>query len=212
MRDRGYTHVRTSALSTAALRALEPHGFAVCQRLALLTSTLDPTRESMSRPVDFSNTFDNDFSLQSTSLTRLRMRRADLGRVLDVDESAFGRRWSLDEPGLCDAVSATPRARVFVARSRAIDGYVVVGATNSAHPSNGFVQRLAVHASAQRNGLGKALLRSALQWLTTRGCKTVYVNTEQTNEVALSLYQQHGFRAVPHELCVLECNLNERKA
>lgn len=203
IRDCGYTHVRTSALSASARRALEPHGFTVCQQLTLLSSTQHDGNAWAPR----SELLNSTFVFQDTSMARLRLRRAEHARVLEVDESAFGRPWCLDAVALFDAFHATRHARIFVARSHSIDGYVVVGATPSRRHTTGFVQRLAVHGSMQRNGLGKALLRHALRWLSTQGCGTVYVNTEHTNHAALSLYQHHGFRTLPHELTVLECDV-----
>ena len=208
IRDLGYAHVRTSAVSSVARRAFEAHGFTMSQELTLLAATSRDTDPLIARAA----TTNGAISIDGWSLTRLRVRRAEHRCVLHVDESAFGRQWSLDHAGLRDAFHATPRARIFTTRSRLIDGnnidgYVVAGATSSGQNNIGFIQRLAVHAAVQQNGLGKLLLRRALQWLSTQGCGTVYVNTEQTNDVALSLYRNHGFRTLPHELSVLECKM-----
>lgn len=211
IQDLGYAHVRTSAVSSVARRAFEPHGFTMSQELTLLAAT---TRDSGPHTAKATTPHDA-ISIDGGSLTRLRVRRAERRRVLHVDESAFGRQWSLDHAGLRDAFHATPRARIFTTRSRLIDGnnidgYVIAGASKSGQNAIGFIQRLAVHATVQQHGLGKVLLRRALQWLSTQGCGTVYVNTEQTNDVALSLYRNHGFRTLPHELSVLECKLTMR--
>ena len=52
----------------------------------------------------------------------------------------------------------------------------------------GYLQRLAVDPSAQRRGLGHALVADSLDWMHRRGATTAMVNTAFDNEAALGLY------------------------
>jgi dTDP-4-amino-4,6-dideoxy-D-galactose acyltransferase len=52
---------------------------------------------------------------------------------------------------------------------------------------------VAVHKSVRRSGVGKSLVRAALNWLAGQGAKTVSVVTQGRNSSALRLYERCGF-------------------
>jgi ribosomal protein S18 acetylase RimI-like enzyme len=68
----------------------------------------------------------------------------------------------------------------------------------------GYIQRLAVHPNAQRNGYGRKLVLDAMQWLGSRGMQHALVNTDSSNAAALSLYDSLGFTPLSYSLYVLE--------
>jgi ribosomal protein S18 acetylase RimI-like enzyme len=121
--------------------------------------------------------------------------------VIEVDALAFPPFWRLHEGGLEEALVATPSVRFRVAgRSRgALSGYAIAGRGGN----TGYLQRLAVHPAARGQGLGRALVVDALVWLRRRGAARAMVNTQQTNEGALALYQACGFTLLPEGLTVL---------
>jgi ribosomal protein S18 acetylase RimI-like enzyme len=51
--------------------------------------------------------------------------------------------------------------------------------------------------------LGRSLVGDVLRWMRRRGANRALVNTQQTNEAALSLYRSCGFRVLPEGLKVL---------
>ena len=187
IRGWGFTSVRTNAVSTTVATALASAGFTVAQDLVLLRRDHDAT-PAFGIPRD----------ARPKVLRRTRDHAADL---IDLDGIAFGNEWALDAPMLTDALAATTTSRIFVARrDDVLQGFVIVGLT----ARTGYIQRLAVHPSVRRSGVGARLLARALQWADKRGATHSVVNTEVDNAAALALYSKFGFEALPDRLNVME--------
>jgi ribosomal protein S18 acetylase RimI-like enzyme len=84
-----------------------------------------------------------------------------------------------------------------------IAGYAITGRAGG----HGFLQRLAVHPTWQRRGVGRALVIDGLAWLERRGVERVVVNTQLENRKALALYEGLGFRREPRCLSVLSAGV-----
>ena len=129
-----------------------------------------------------------------------RPRRREWPAMAAVDARAFSAFWHLDATGIAEACQATPFARVrVVVHGDRVAGYAVAGRSGD----SAYLQRLAVDPSVHRCGLGRALAADALAWMARRGAQVVLVNTQLTNEAALSLYLRLGFRLRPERLAVL---------
>jgi len=179
LQQAGYREVVTNALGPSACLPLVDAGFAVRGRLHLLTHDLDVLPPA-------------------SGLTR-RASRADRPAVLAADAAAFDEFWHFDAVALQEAVRATPRSHIRVTTPHEPVGYGLFGRAGAA----GYVQRLAVAPPAQNRGLGRALLDDGLRWLRARGARRVYVNTQEDNERALTLYLNAGFTRLPVGLNVL---------
>jgi ribosomal protein S18 acetylase RimI-like enzyme len=186
----GYRAALTAALAPSEQEPFLALGFTVHERLHLLTRSVDDLPE-----------------VRAGAVALRRARRADRRAILEVDGAAFLPFWHLDEAGLDDAVAATPSARLRVA-GRPDDGHVVAGyaITGRAGP-RGYLQRLAVDPSVQRQGIGAALVADGLRWLRRWGAHEVLVNTQVGNGPALALYEALGFRLQPDGLAVLRRDL-----
>lgn len=183
----GFRRVVTAALSPLEQASFLAAGFGVEQELRLLGADLLHPPAVPDGP-------------------RLRrVGRRAWKEVLGVDRAAFAEFWRFDELALKDALNATPAARFrAVADRRApIQGYAISGLAGR----RGYVQRLAVHPGAQRRGLGRRLLLDGMTWMAGRGATRAFVNTETSNERALALYQDVGFREEPMGLSVLSAGL-----
>lgn len=182
---RGYESVITAALSVAERAAFYNVGFSDQERLRLLRHDLEKVPPVPSVPMR-------------------RARRADRAAVLAVDAATFSAFWRLDEWGLDQAIGATPAARFRVIT----DGQRTVGyaITGRAGPE-GYLQRLAVHPAAQREGRGRALAIDGLHWLRRKGTRRAVVNTQVGNAAAFGLYVGLGFRPQPNDLVVLRREL-----
>lgn len=182
---RGFSRVITSALSPAEQAGFLGAGFEVHERLHLLEHDL----RGIPR-VDTSG-----------------LRRAtddDHPAVLVVDARAFPAFWRIDETSLNEALTATPNSRFRVAaRDGVVAGYAITGRAGR----RGFLQRLAVDPTFQRNGLGRALCVDALRWLRRWRVDHAVVNTQTGNAAALALYESLGFRREPSGLSVLRAAL-----
>lgn len=190
----GYSGVRTGAVSPDIADTLSRNGFRAVQDLALLSidlsrRTVPDQHEASIRPLR----------------GRFLSRHSLVDGILHIDHVAFGDQWGLDHTSLHEAVKATHRSRLFVARVGAgvPVGFVLAGATDT----SGFIQRLAVMPDHRRSGIGLQLMGAAHRWLRTRGCATAVVNTETVNQPALNLYQRCGYGRLPYGLQVLELTL-----
>jgi ribosomal protein S18 acetylase RimI-like enzyme len=187
-----YGTALTAALPSSDQRPFLDAGFEVHERLHLLVRSLAEVPPVAPPAADLR-----------------RGHQSDRPAVLAVDAAAFPPFWRLDEPGLSDALAATPSARLRVAVARTgdhpITGYAVTG--RAGH--RGYLQRLAVDPSSQGAGIGAALVVDGLRWLRRWGAKEVLVNTQEGNSSAVRLYERLGFRLQSDGLAVLRRALDQ---
>jgi len=180
----------TTALGSVEQVPFLEAGFVPRERLHLL-------RQSLSRTNTHPTTGDHN---QPEAKLRTG-RRSDLSAVLQIDKESFDTFWAFDRNGLASARKATPTHSYMVAViGDVVVGYSVTGRSGSAS----FLQRLGVSPQYRRRGIGGQLIRDSLRWARGRGAYTMLVNTQEINESALRLYQQHGFVLEKDKLCVLE--------
>lgn len=211
LRARGFSGVRTGAITDAGADSLQRLGFTTLQTLHLLDLSLIGWRPP-------------------TMPTGLPMRTRKL-RVREVDDAArtdlaaFTDAWAIDRDGIDETCAATPTHR-----ARALDGDA--GAAGDAVPGDavpgdagvpalagyaitgradhhGYLQRLAVHPAHQGQGVGLSLTLDSLGWMQRRRLTRAVVNTHTDNTAALGLYQRVGFRILPHGLTVLVRRLDD---
>jgi ribosomal protein S18 acetylase RimI-like enzyme len=93
-----------------------------------------------------------------------------------------------------------PDQRLWIASENGIIvGYAHAGPCGLPHndvtPTCGELKRLYVGSSAQKSGLGSALLHEALAWLSRPG-RTLWIGVFSKNDGAQRLYGRHGFHKV----------------
>jgi ribosomal protein S18 acetylase RimI-like enzyme len=174
----------TPALSHFEAEPFYQAGFELLERLHLLSC---PLAEAADGPVD------------SPARSRPGRRWHDKA-VLEVDGRAFSGFWRFDRMALKEAKIATPSRRFRVAR---LDGRIVGYAVTGRAGSRGYLQRLAVDPSVQGQGVGAMLVNDSFDWLRRRGAEETLVNTQETNETALRLYERLGYRRHAQGLLVL---------
>jgi ribosomal protein S18 acetylase RimI-like enzyme len=183
--EAGYATMRTGALSPRQAHQAEAAGMRCVQELALL---------DLHRPA----------TLPRPGHRTRRVRSEHLPAMAVVDRAAFGERWCLDEHMITDVRRATPshRSRLVLLRAAATGpaGFLISGRAGR----TGYIQRLAVHPSAQRSGVATALMADALRWMHRSRLERVFVNTHVENAAALELYRRHGFTVMPERLRVYE--------
>ncbi len=179
---------RSTALTEEGAAGFAESGFAVQRRLHLLVLDLTAARYPTS-----------GHSPDGTRLRRLPLRNRKA--LLDVDQACFDDDLRFDEAGLANALRATPIARLRCAVThRSQVGYAIFGRAGR----RGYLQRLAVHPSGQRKGIGRALLVDGIRWSLRRRVDRIVVNTEYGNDPALHLYRSVGFVDAPLDLVIME--------
>lgn len=185
-RARGARSVRTGALFAPSTPAFTAAGFRPIDTLRLLELDLRGWQPAADTP------------------HRRRLRRLRSPMLHDaagVDQLAFAAPWANTASALGDIVAATPQAR---ARCICIDGEMVAFSICGRATHSGYVQRLAVHPDARRQGLAAQLLTDALGWMRRRDVRRVLVNTATDNHAALTLYRANGFQDQTEDLLILE--------
>lgn len=184
----GFAHARTGAVTHAEATPLLAQGWKIAAHLHLLQHPM--TRLPPDHPRD------------GPSLRRAG--EADLDAAVGLDDAAFPSEWKLGRAGLADALKATPQSRFRIAEdSSGAAGYAICGRSKR----EGYVQRLAVGASHQREGLGRALTLDGLRWMKRWRVTSAAVNTYVGNDPALRLYESLGFVEVRPGLMVLTIDL-----
>ena len=188
LRAAGFEHARTGALGHDEATTMLGRGWEIAAHLHLLRHDLGrlPPEHPRAGP---------------------RLRRgaeSDLDAAAALDDAAFPLDWRLGREGLADALRATPQSRFRLARQAAEPvGYAICGRSGR----DGYVQRLAVAASARGQGLGRALTLDGLRWLKRWRATSAAVNTYVGNDAALRLYRSLGFVEVRPGLMVLTIDL-----
>lgn len=185
--QRGVARAVTPALSPFEAEPFYQAGFELLERLHLLSC---PLSHASTDPV--------------TSPARtFPGRRWHDPAVLEVDRRAFAGFWRFDRLALREAKTATPSRRFRVAKLGGdIVGYAVTGRAGQ----RGYLQRLAVDPAVQGKGVGSMLVHDSFEWLRQRGATETLVNTQETNEKALALYERLGYRRHVQGLLVLQWN------
>jgi ribosomal protein S18 acetylase RimI-like enzyme len=183
LRADGYRAVVTSAVATADSLAFLDAGFEVRERLHLLEHRL----RNLPKP-------------RGDEPPMRRAWRGDRAAVVALDARAFDPFWQLDEPGLREALRATPSVRFRVGSPAGeVAAYAITGRAGR----HGYVQRIAVDPGLRRQGWARTLLFDALRWLARHDVERALVNTQLDNDGALALYESSGFTRLPAGLCVL---------
>ncbi len=118
------------------------------------------------------------------------MRPSDLETVTQVDNLAFEPIWRLSADDLRRAYDRSTYKTVVE-----LDGEVIGYQMSALNGFNAHLARLAVHPQAQRRRIGYWLVQNVIQhFIGEHGSWGVTLNTQDTNQASLALYQKVGFR------------------
>ena len=123
----------------------------------------------------------------------------DLAPLSALDQAAFEPPYQLTSGELVQYMVTNGYFMLAEDPETGLVGYAcadVVGDT-------GQIIRLAVYPAARKQGIGSALLNDALAYCQSNGAHRVTINTQESNTVSLSLYEQFGFRRVGRRVPLL---------
>jgi ribosomal-protein-alanine N-acetyltransferase len=120
---------------------------------------------------------------------RIRPARADdAPRFLPIEREAFSDPWS--ELGFREALETPIGFGLVAEQEDRVVGYLL----GRLVVPEAEILNVAVAASVRGQGIGRALVESALGLLAERGVREVFLEVRASNAVALRLYHSVGFR------------------
>ena len=138
-------------------------------------------------------------SLPASSVRLRSVGGYDLGPLTALDHAVFEPPYQLTSGELVELMVTSGDFILADDPETGMVGYAcadVVGDT-------GQIIRLAVHPAARKQGIGSALLNDALAYCQSNGAHRVTINTQESNTVSLSLYEQFGFHRVGRRVPLL---------
>lgn len=120
-----------------------------------------------------------------------RMRAEDLDEVLEIERASFSMPWS--RGAFLYEMEQNRVARCWVMREDPrVLGYLCLWEiADELHITN-----IAVHPSARRHGIGRALLQVVLDDARQRKLRLVVLEVRPSNTEARTLYEAFGFRVM----------------
>jgi ribosomal protein S18 acetylase RimI-like enzyme len=120
--------------------------------------------------------------------------------ILEVDRAAFEGFWGMGRLGLEEALQTNPATTLLIVSGDGQpDGYAIVGSQWGV----AYLHRIAVRPERAGQGLGRALVESAIEWGSAHGAKSMVLNVRDDNRQALSLYRRSGFTDTGTRLQIL---------
>ena len=120
-----------------------------------------------------------------------RMGEEDLSRVLEIERASFPDPWS--HQSFLHEIQGNPFAINTVVRDTASSERVIGYSCLWALEGELQINNIAIDPEHRRKGLGRLLLRAALEEGTRRGCRLALLQVRPSNQAALSLYRSLGF-------------------
>lgn len=146
-----------------------------------------------------------DWAVPSRGNQRVLVRPAqpgDFRALVALDQAAFEPLWQNTVEVFQDALANYPH---FVVAE--LDGTVVAYEFSRLVGNQGYLARIAVHPSYQRQGIGTRLLAEAITFFHQEGVQAIMLNTQQDNQASQRLYRWFGFELVGEEAVVLKLNI-----
>ena len=127
----------------------------------------------------------------------------DWARIVEIDGAAFGVDWQAELPALNEAMKSAGTTAMLGINDpdggAELAAYAIVGVS----AGTGYLQRLAVAPGFQRQGLGRSLTRSSVNWSRRRGARQMILNTKPGNQAAQNMYLSEGFELLADRLELL---------
>lgn len=115
------------------------------------------------------------------------MREEDVAAAAEIERRSFSQPWEEDT---FRRLLESDRARAWTAAADGVVGYAVLWTAGSGAQ----LGNLAVAPDARRRGVGRRLVRTALEVARSSGADRVVLEVRESNRAAISLYHGLGFQ------------------
>ena len=135
-----------------------------------------------------------------SSVSQKKLEVNDFSYLLDLDKNIFDSYWRNSKTSFHETLKSCVNNYLFLLREQGkLIGYAILGETRNLS----YLQRIGVDINYQSLGYGKGLLQNVLNFAKKRNFYTIKLNTQETNESALSLYKKHGFIVQKKKLIIM---------
>lgn len=117
------------------------------------------------------------------------MFKGDLQRLVAIEAAAHATPWTEETFKACFEAGYTGWV---IERDEQVIGFVMV----SVRLGECHILNLCVDRTYQRQGMGRQLLRQALDNARQQGCAVAYLEVRRSNTRAIALYQKERFRLI----------------
>lgn len=136
----------------------------------------------------------------SSATYEVKAPEPDWDAILSVDRASFEGFWGMNRLGLQEAHQTNPSTTLLVVSgNEAPEGFAIVGSQWGV----AYLHRIAVVPERSGQGLGAALLDSAMRWGAAHGARSMVLNVRSDNRRAISLYEKAGFTDTGTSLQIL---------
>lgn len=112
----------------------------------------------------------------------------DTASLLAIEQACFNELWRYDAASFRDIVNSHP---YFVVAE--VNGKVAGYQFNTVEADHGYLVRIAVHPTYERQGIGARLMAEAVRFFASERVSRIMLNTEEDNTHAHRLYEWFGF-------------------
>ena len=119
-----------------------------------------------------------------------RLTKNDFCEVAELSKRTFSDGWS------AEMIECSFNQNCFLAWVYEVDGKIVSSIATSYLFDEGEVLFIVTDKEFQRRGIANELLKTALDELSTRGVKEIFLEVRESNLGAIKLYTQNGFKKI----------------
>lgn len=114
------------------------------------------------------------------------MTAGDIDAIAGLEKECFSVPWTRE--GIAEELN-NPCSRFLCAHCGGVAGYIGVQEICG----EAYITNIAVSVKHRREGIGRALLKSACEGAQSRGCEFITLEVRKSNAPAIALYASEGF-------------------
>ena len=125
---------------------------------------------------------------------------SDIPLLLEVDKNIFDPYWRNSYSNFIETIKTSNNNYLFkIYHNDIACGYAILGETRGFT----YLQRFGIDKTFQKKGMGGDLLSYILSFAKAKNFKKMKLNTQSTNQAALSLYTNNTFEVLEKKLVIM---------